>query len=414
MDAILLLDDVSREKIKSNVSVLMRKGISIVNTLDEINDAMLSKTKTVFVLEGFLLQHANLAALRFHATVHGLEYIFLMKKPAWCFLLKGLGRVYNTDIADLTLEVLQAAIYDDRSLETEVDLTIEDGLLKTANDIVTHKSKHSMEECQLADALIAIHDRESSIIELNEQATLMCEQLTYENQSLHKKNAMYLSQYTDLFRRAIQLNSSLEQFESIFTRDIYTKVDLNSHNDRPSVVYIKECEWLRGLDAFIETLFNAFRIQEKKSVKVLRLLDSSSSRRLQTLPNYYKVIKSTYTMGEIEGADFVLKTGDYYRILDNLLLNRTHLDVLIIIDSKDHSDTVLSGSYSIYNVCGRKSSLESLHLSSKNTITNDDTELHWEDFDTSKMTAQEAFVYLTNQYAIGEILQSVKQFEGVF
>ena len=144
------------------------------------------------------------------------------------------------------------------------------------------------------------------------------------------------------------------------------------------------------------------------------MFDSSSSRRLQTLPKYYTVIKNRYKMSDMDTANFLVKTGDYYRILDNLLLNRLHLDVLIIIDSKDHSDTVLSGSYIIYNVCGRKSSLLPLHLSAQNTITNDDTPLHWENFVTSDLTSSEAFTFLSNQGVIGEILQSITQFEGVY
>ena len=414
MRAILLLDDISRDKIKSNISVLLRNGISIVNTMDEITDSMLSATKTVFVLEGYLLQKASIASLRFYAATLNLEYIFLMQKQPWHFLLKDIGRVYNTDVSDLSMEILQAALYNDHALENEVVSTVEKETFALANQILNRREQYSATECKLANALLAVNDRESEIIYRNEQASLLCEPLIYENQSLKNRNQKYLEQYTDIFAKAIQLNSALAQYESIFTRDVYTKVDLNTHNDRPAIVYIKECEWLQGFDQLIETLYNAFRIQSKKSVKVLRLFDSSSSRRLQTLPKYYTVIKNRYKMSDMDTANFLVKTGDYYRILDNLLLNRLHLDVLIIIDSKDHSDTVLSGSYIIYNVCGRKSSLLPLHLSAQNTITNDDTPLHWENFVTSDLTSSEAFTFLSNQGVIGEILQSITQFEGVY
>lgn len=119
-------------------------------------------------------------------------------------------------------------------------------------------------------------------------------------------------------------------------------------------------------------------------------------------------------MTDIETNDFVCKTGDYVRILDALLLNRMHLDVLIIVDCKDHNDTVLSGTHLIFNACGRKSSLDSLRLSAENTITNDaDSKLHWEEYDTSTLGKHEAFISLSSKPVIGIILQSLHQFEGV-
>lgn len=413
MKAILVLDDISKEKIKSNVSVLISRGIFLVNSLSEITDTMLKETKTTFVMEGLLQQPDGFAELKFYKAVEGLQYVFLMQKNKWYRVISKLGRLYQTDIVNLNYDILQAASFDDRSLESVADESlIKDGV-KTATEICSRDSEYGSEALTLSNALLSTIAREDALVEDLSTYQLLAEQLQCENEVLRRKNAAYLAEYTKMFDKATQLNSVLSQYEVIFTKDIYTKIDLYSHSERPAIIYLKEYEWLAGFDKLIETLYNAIRIQSKKSVKVLRLFDSSSSRRLLTLPKYYKVIKNQYKMTDIESNNFICKTGDYARILDSLLLNRMHLDVLLIVDCKDHNDTVLSGSHIIFNVCGRKSSLAPLHLSDKNTITNEDSDLHWEDYDTSEMTKNESFIYLSSKPIVGIILQAVRQFEEV-
>lgn len=413
MKAILVLDDISKEKIKSNVSVLISRGIFLVNSLSEITDTMLKETKTTFVMEGLLQQPDGFAELKFYKAVEGLQYVFLMQKNKWYRVISKLGRLYQTDIVNLNYDILQAASFDDRSLESVADESlIKDGV-KTATEICSRDSEYGSEALTLSNALLSTIAREDALVEDLSTYQLLAEQLQCENEVLRRKNAAYLAEYTKMFDKATQLNSVLSQYEVIFTKDIYTKIDLYSHSERPAIIYLKEYEWLAGFDKLIETLYNAIRIQSKKSVKVLRLFDSSSSRRLLTLPKYYKVIKNQYKMTDIESNNFICKTGDYARILDSLLLNRMHLDVLLIVDCKDHNDTVLSGSHIIFNVCGRKSSLAPLHLSDKNTITNEDSDLHWEDYDTSEMTKNESFICLSSKPIVGIILQAVRQFEEV-
>lgn len=413
MKAILILDDTSKERIKSNVSVLISKGIYLVNSLSEITDNMLQETKTTFVLGGLLQEADGVAALRFYKAALGLDYIFLMQKSKWLPTIKELGRLYQTEIINLNYDILQAAIYGDSSLENTSNEDFNKEAIDLAKKICAEDTDYASTEKILANALLSTVAREDDLIEKYDTAALNVEQLSCENEILRKKNDAYLTEYTEMFSKATQLNSVLSQYEVIFTKDIYTKVDLYSHSERPAIIYIKEYEWLSGLDKLIETLFNSVRVQNHKSCKVLRLFDSSSSRRLLTLPKYYKIIKNRYKMADVEVSDFICKTGDYMRILDSLLLNRTHLDVLIIVDCKDHNDTVLSGSHITFNVCGRKASLAPLRLNEENTITNEDSKLHWEDFDTAQMTKRESFVFLSSQPVIGIILQAVKQFEEV-
>ena len=414
MKAILVLDDNSKERIKSNISVLISKGIFLVNNLNEITDSMLSETKTTFILDGVFQEADGVASLRFSKAALHLDYIFLMQKSRWNSVIKTLGKLYQTEIVNLNYDILLAASYDDKSLETVSSTAPDYDAIKLARKICSEDTEYESNEKILANTLLSVLAREKQTIDRCDIAELQCEQLECENAILRKKNDAYLHEYTTMFSKATQLNAVLNQYEVIFTKDIYTKVDLYSHSERPAIIYIKEYEWLNGFDQLITTLFNTIRVQNKQSCKVLRLFDSSSSRRLLTLPKYYKIIKNRYKMTDVETNDFVCKTGDYVRILDALLLNRMHLDVLIIVDCKDHNDTVLSGTHLIFNACGRKSSLDSLRLSAENTITNDaDSKLHWEEYDTSTLGKHEAFISLSSKPVIGIILQSLHQFEGV-
>lgn len=410
MKVILALDDISKEKIKSNISVLISRGVFIVSSLNEITDLMLSETRTVFILEGMFQQRDGIAALRVYKACLNLEYIFLMPKSKWDDLISGMGRLYATDIVNLSFDVIQAALFDDKALEA-VDIESDIDCCELAKKNCEDDSCGYTERL-LSNTLLSVLAREAEARRKLDALTLRCEQLNCECEILRNKNNNYMQEYTKMFSKAVQLNEALSQYEVIFTKDIYTKIDLYSHSERPSILYIKEFEELVGFDRLIETLYNAIRIQSRQSVKVLRLYDSSSSRKILTLPSYYTVIKNKYKMTDIECNDFVCKTGDYVRILDSLLLNRMHLDVLIVADCKDHNDTVLSGSYIIFNTCRRKSSLAPLKLSEKNTITNDNTDLHWEEYDTSSMDKKESFVILSNQPVIGVILQAIKRFEG--
>lgn len=411
MKAILVLDDISKERVKSNVSTLISRGIYLVSSLDEITEVMLTDTSTVIILEGMLKQAFGLESLRVYKECLNLEYIFLVQKTNWDPILKTIGRIYRTNIVNLSFEILQAAIYDDKALVADDELSDMDSVNLANKVIGSTNSTHA--ESVLANTLLSVLKREEETIRNLQTSILNCEQLHAENELLRQKNEKYLKEYTKMFDKAAQLNDVLSQYEMIFAKDIYTKIDLYSHSERPAIIYLKEFETLTGFDKLIETLYNAIRIQNKQSVKVLRLYDSSASRKVMTLPAYYTVIKNKYKMSDIDSNDFVCKTGDYTRILETLLLNRMHLDVLIIVDCKDHNDTVLSGSHIIFNVCGRQSSLEPLRLSSKNTITNDDTDLHWEDFNTSGMDRNQSFVYLSSRPVISTILQSVRQFEGI-
>ena len=90
------------------------------------------------------------------------------------------------------------------------------------------------------------------------------------------------------------------------------------------------------------------------------------------------------------------------------------LDVLIIVDSKDFNDTILSGMTLQINLCRENSHAIAFGLNPVNTIVNYGAEEKrvWERYDLSKITDKnEQFVYLSSRPAIQGILGLCSTFE---
>ena len=133
-----------------------------------------------------------------------------------------------------------------------------------------------------------------------------------------------------------------------------------------------------------------------------------------TVPDHYKHLYNDYTMADVFANDYICKSGDYVRILDKILLNEMMLDVLIIVDSKDFNDIILSGMTLQINLCRENSHAVAFGLNPVNTIVNYGAEEKrvWERYDLSKITDKnEQFVYLSSRPAIQGILELCSTFE---
>lgn len=417
MRAILLLDDVSKTIIKTNISVLSSKGITIVTSLNEITNNLLKSTHTVFVLEGYAMCACSLPDLRLYKALMGLEYIYIGLDEKWLSVMEPISVCYRADITFLNIEIVQAAYYQDSSLETpDIESSIDEGCA-IATAVLDHRRDHSTTEVTLSEALLSVLAREDRIRMKQKAAETRLVDLENRNSLLKRDNDCLLSGYSEIVKEAVQMNNALMQYEIIFTKDIYQKINVHSYNDRPQILYLKEQESFLGLDELIDTLYSVFRIQNRQSVKVLRLYDNSGCRRILTLPKHYKVLTNKYLARDIDANDYVCKSGDYVTILESLLLNRLHLDVLIIVDCKDHNDVVLSGAVLTYNLCQRYSSFKSLGLSEDNTITNtklDNSDvLQWYDYDLDG-DAEERFIALSARLVIQDILTELRQFQMAY
>lgn len=411
---ILLLDNVSKGVIKTNISTFSAKQVTFINSLQEITDTMLEQTNIVIILEGYLQTHNSLADLKLFKNLLNLYYIFLGADERNLKSMSEISLCYKTDISVLSYSIIEAACYSDRSLESDDAISVNEELNKIANKIINNELRSSTNEFNLAQAYMRLQKELQQKDKALDQLQFEKEQLDNAKLFLEKRNSNLMQGYSEIIQKAIKMNESLKQYEIIFTKNIYQKVNLSKYNNRPIIIYLKEHEHLNYLDKLVETIFNVFRIQLKKSAKVLRLYDNSGCRRILTLPKYYKVLSNRYFNVDIDANDFICKSGDYTRILETLLINRLHLEVLIIVDCKDHNDIIIDGHSILFNLCGRSSSFKALNLRKENTITNDnlvEDALVWNPLEEQDKPKDEEFLELSATPLIQYIIKSFRHYE---
>lgn len=416
--ALLLLDDNSKAAIKTNISAMSSNGIHFITSLAEINDKLVESCNKLIILDGYLELSRSYMDLLLYKSLYDLQLYYLGNNDSWLHYMKPISTCYRCKISVLDQDVIQAALYQDNSLEATEDLNEFDDCTTLAQSVLNDNKSTSAVEAKLANSLLSIKQREDILLNENHELRERNEQLEDENLKMRKKEQILTDKYSQLIDSSITLNRTLKEYEVVLTRNIYTKLDVHNYGNRPDIIYIKEYEDLPELDSLLDTLFNVFRIQMQKSVKVLRLYDNSGNRKLAVLPDYYNVILNKYTSSDISSNDFLAKTGDYLNVLDSLLMNRINLDVLIIVDCKDHNDTVLTGSALQLCTCRDREHMEAFGLKGDNTIvygddgSQNDTEVNlapnsapmmWGDYDFDG-TNNEQFVFYSSRPVIKKIL----------
>ena len=406
LSAIVILDTLSRGKINSNISIIGTRGFKLIDSLESLTDDLVSFSNNIIIFEGFFSTPSFLSDLELYKDLYDLQYFFLGSKSTNFYLVKHLGSVYYCDVSNINTEILQAALLKDYSLEdTTCDPLINN--TKVATEI--YNSSHCTEnEHILAETVLALSDSLENVLHKLKSVELQNKKLQLAYNYAESNRKALSASLKDLILKALDERKTLKQFESILTKDVYTKIHLSDYAKKPLVIYLKEYEDFLGLDILVKTLFSVLRLQKQKSVKVLRLFDRSNSRKILTVPNYYKVLYNDYTMTDVLSNDFVCKSGDYTRILDKLLLNDMELDVLIVIDSKDYNDTILSENNIRFNLCREMSHAKAFQLNEVDTIVNnaaDDTKYCWEQYDLDGLSPEDKFLYLSSRPVITGILQ---------
>lgn len=405
---VLILDETSRTKVKTDVASIASRGVLVYSTFQEFLTSDWKSVSNVIVLEGYLHEKCGLPDLKLYKSLTGLRFILLGADRRLLESARDWVDVYQCDVSLLSFDVIQAALFSDSALNATQSISSDGEVVALAQRLL--EERDDTQVVKLAEEFLAVVNRENRWHHecvLMKQKLKNCENV---NALLQKDNRRLLRGYTSLVQRAAELNESLKQYEMAFSQDIYVKLNLHNYSNRPSIIYLKEYEELINLELLIETLFNVLKIQNRQSVKVLRLYDSSGSRRVRTLPEMYTVLGNRWLGSDVIANDYLCKTGDYTKVLETLLYNKTNLDVLIIVDCKDYNDVVLNGSVLYLNLCRNPKHLEALNLSVENTIVNgnEDTNpgmLCWDTYDLSGKSKQEAFNFLCSRKVIQRILE---------
>lgn len=372
--AILLLDDISRAKIKTNVSEIGLYGVSIINTFSELTKDLVKETKTLIILDGYFSKANSVSDLHLYKYLYDLDIYCLGNVSQYTGRLLDIASVYTCDISSLDFELIQMALYGDNALRKKPEELSEDFThlenINLARKILQDSVNYNQKLHSLASEYLSLKDSLNRAV--NECEQLKSDYSVASNRvlKLEKENQKLIEGYSNVLEKTLKLNESLKEYEAILTADIYEKVDLTKYNNRPLVIYFKEMEEFIYLDEFIETLYFVFTNQYHKSCKIVRIYDSVKTRKISAIPDYYQILYNKFTSEDVVTHNFVCKTGDYRKMLDILLTNNSNLDVLIIFDHKDLNDFIISGSYLQFNLCRTYNNLECYGIKKENTIVN--------------------------------------------
>lgn len=408
--AIVVLDEESKNVIKSSISAMSLVGLYFVDGLDELSEELVEMTPNVVILEGFLLHTSCLSELKLFKTLYKLKYYFL-GSSRYFRVMQSFAKCYECDLATMDYQTVMAVLYGDASFEV---LESKDYFDKRKEaKLVTEREDSSSEALEVAKAYLADSDVFDAIAEEKEKIQEQVSLLEKENARLLSDREKLLKGFQEVLKESENLNKTLQRYEDIFTKDVYEKLRLHDYSNRPMVIYMKEFEDFLNLDELVETLVFTLRLQDRKSVKVLRLFDSYTSRKLLTVPDYYTVLRNRYVMSEVINNDFLCKSGDYRKVLDKILRNEVGLDILILVDSKSYDDIVVSGTMLSFNLCRETAHLSVFKLNETNTLINsgdEDYELYWGFYDTEEMDNKEKMVFLSSRPAIRKILELSRYF----
>lgn len=421
LDCILIVDKETKKRLKINLSDLMIYNVYILDSLREIDETLLKKYKKIVVLEDYPKVNSNFVDMKVYVhTLKDYDFYYIGSDPLWCNLLSDLCKTFRMECSILDYSRLYSVLYNDEGLQAEyiVPKELSESGVVLANEMIETIPNQSvkrmcLEYLTLYSTTEKLH-RDNKI--LNTEVMDLKASLNAERE----ENRMLYDEHSKLLTNIVDMNVSLRDYETILSKGVYDKLVLSKYSNAPMILYIKNYEELLHVDSFIFTLFNMFTMQAKLSCKVLRLHDNDE-KIFRTIPANYTIIENKFVESDVISNDFLLRCGDYRTILDILLLNKSRLELLIIVDFKNHLDSVISGDCPVFNLCRDKKHIDCFGLREDNTIVSPtrlgevEETLCWEDVTqyTHFETVQDKFLALSTNGAIIQIYNIVKTFYGL-
>lgn len=381
LHAILILDENSQHDVMTSVSELVRHDIKIIPSLENLTDDLVRNYNTVILLEKYLLQDNSISNLRLYKEVFKLDYIYIGTDDVLLTLMRTVAKCFKMSIEQLTYEKLLAVILNDDALLEKYTLDylpLENHCLSLKEDLLKQGLFDGIVKStyETLVSLLSILEYKDDLIKTLDEKCITQEREITTNEE--QADALYKEMFR-VMSAEYQRDLNIKQYEVILTEDIYKKISLINYRNRPLIIYFKQYTKLNDFDYLITTLYNAIRIQKGLRCKVLKLYDSKDSIEIALQPNYMKLIRNNFTTAEVEVNDFIVKFGDYSKVLDILLNNKMGADILLVFDCKGHNDRVLSGADLYLDICHSKDEIKPLGLDYNLTIVNDnpDSLLNW-------------------------------------
>lgn len=411
---IVIFDDVSKRFIKLDRSILNAKSVTICNSINELPRLEDTQDEIIVVMFEYLVRTPEYSLfMPLFKEFTNLRFICMCNSEEVCLTASQYGEVFRCDVSTVDYELVQAAIYKDTSFNSDSYDSYKDSL-ETAKKLLDDKISTEVET--VARDFIACDKRKN---ELLSEVTLLKNELvkvTQQKDILQKENEKWSEGCKRLVNRAEKQTQILKQFETVLSRDIYTKLNINDYHKRPEIIYLKVFKDFEGLELLLETLIDTFRIQKQKSVKVVRLYDSTGCRSMKLVPSYYTQLRNHYSADQITTNDFLVKSGDYFNLMDRLLSNKYNLDLLIILDFKDFDDVILRGNYASFSLCDTVKHARLFGLNQNFTIVGEKSEeWHgWSDINVEGLSKEDAFIKLSSMPSIKLIIEMSEKIRTSF
>lgn len=415
----LVLDTASRSKMHIDTMDMVYKGAIIASSLDDISIELLEdKNTTVFLLEWFCEDKSNLIRIKVLQTLSLCRFIYLGQNTLWLNVMRNFVTAFNIDCNNISYDKLMQLVFGEGSKEYEniSDVNKLDTQLKLAHSIIESNTE-SKEVKILAEGFI-VRTEELFHLSLNynklqtELANLSSRLCTVESE-----NAFVYNSYSEIITESQKVDVLLKQYGVSATTDFYDKVDLTRYPNRPLVIYIKEYEELNHLNSLALTLYNMLLFQMKMSAKVLYLFDSSASKRLLRLPPTFVQLKDSYSKTDLYNNNFLAKIGNYQKTFDILLSELPYLNVLLVVDCKDHSDITLTGNVIRFNTVRNLKRCDKYFIPKENTINNSDEnhDLYWGTFQgyDKLNNDHDKMLFLSGKQCIQTIFDIVSRYKEV-
>lgn len=412
LKCILVLDEHSRIKVKRDITSVSKSGVIVINKLDELSRNMLEQTKVVILLQDYLLKSNALSDLKLFKEMFSLEYYFIGTDRNWLNVMDNYATCFNMDIAMLDYNLLYSVIIGDKGMQSKY-INKED-LDETLTFVDRMKLDNSIPEevREIANLCSTLITNNKALKEVLDSSKSILEYKESKFGAEHATLNDVMDSYEELIKRSALINENLRQYERILTKDVYDIVDVTSSKTRPLIVYFKQYEELIHFNSFLNTLVESIKYQSKYTCKVIRLYDSSRSREVDKLSDRYTILRNEFTNKEFNSEDYIIKVGCHTDVIRLMLENPLGIDILLLVDCKDHNQAITLGHDLIFYCCRNENNIPLFSLNPLNTIVNNSktSDLSWDTYPNYKKFKHQLdrFNFLSSRPVIKNILSTIE------
>lgn len=409
INSIVLLDKSVRPNMKSNIADLIKYGIILIEDIKEIKSSDLIKTNKVVILGKY--NYKSLWELKLYKQILNLDLYLITDDPLLKYLLKDFCKVYDLDYTLINSNLLYSVIYNDEGEQLKFQFpedrpTMEEEVERVLEVTSDEKTQYILED------YIRLRDILKELSDINKNLSKEVLDNNLEINGLKDELSVLTKSYDNLVKQVLEQRKVLKDAKIAFDMEYYEKINTSEYLNRPKILYFKEYQPMNYEESFIDTLMDMFRQQGNMSCKLVRLHDKYDLVRIKCLEEKYSLVNSVFRESDVIRADKILSYGNYKKLLDFLLTNKTNLDLLIIYDCKKLDSLVLRDNIIYFNLCHNEEIAKYLGLKEGNTICNNATEypLTWDtlvEYDRFK-NQDDKFRLLASSTVMTRIYKSVK------